>query len=262
MRIEQLGTKALLGATILIALLAACGGGSEEEEAIVEEQIPTATMIASATQRPSSTPSLTATEIPTATQSPTNTATPIPTYVELRGKVLPEKLSCRFGPGASYLYKYGILATTNIEILGRMEHGDWLLVQAIGGSNACWVKAELLEIEGEIQSLAPLDAHVALVWSPYYGILTGAEAVREGDSVTLSWHPLELIAGDDSEQVPYVVEAWLCTAGELRFTAIGAYYPEMSVSDEAGCEEGSHARVAGAEKHGYTVWAEFDWPKH
>ena len=111
-------------------------------------------------------------------------------------------------------------------------------------------------------NLAPLDPHVALVWSPYYGRLTGAKAEREGDEVTLTWHELVLIAGDDSLQVPYVVEAWLCSEGEVRFQALGAYYPEVKVVDEEGCEGESRARVSGAEKHGYTVWADFEWPAH
>lgn len=210
------------------------------------------------TRSSSPTPSQTSTASPTLTETPTT----IPTYTELRGQVVPEKLSCRFGPGASYLYKYGILATTNIEILGRMEIGEWLLVQAIGGNNPCWVKADLLSIDGQIEALAPLDPHIVLVWSPYYGTLTGATAMRDGDTVTFTWHPLILIAGDDSEQVPYIVEAWLCKAGELRFTSIGAYYPEVSVTDEDGCEDVSRARVAGAEKHGYTLWADFAWPEY
>jgi hypothetical protein len=143
-----------------------------------------------------------------------------------------------------------------------MEHGDWVLVQAIGGDNPCWVKAELVDIDGDVMNLPPLDPHEALVWSPYYGALTGAAAVREGDEVNLSWHPLVLIAGDDSEQVPYVLESWLCQDGEVKFSALGVYYPEWKVIDEAGCTEESRMRVSGAEKHGYTVWSDFEWPLH
>ena len=243
-----------------IAFLAACESGSEAELSEEQQASPPTLAFPSDTPRPSQTSSPTPNQTIAPSPTFTETATAVPTYTVLRGQVIPEKLSCRFGPGAVYLYKYGILASTNIEILGRMESGEWLLVQAIGGDNPCWVKAELLTIEGELLSLAPLDPHVVLVWSPYYGTLTGAEAIREGELVTLTWHPLELIAGDDSEQVPYVVEAWLCVDGQLRFSAIGAYYPEIIVSDEDGCADVSHARIAGAEKHGYTPWAEFEWP--
>ncbi len=243
---------------LCIVMLAACGGTPE----LAATQAATEAATNAPSDTPSPSPSPTATDTPEPSPTPTATPTPIPTYVELRGQVVPEKLSCRFGPGPSYLYKYGILATTNIEILGRMEHGDWVLVQAIGGDNPCWVKADLLDIDGDVQELEPLDPHIALVWSPYYGPPTGASAVRDGDSVTLSWHPLVLIAGDDSEQVPYVVEAWLCQDGVVRFEAIGTYYPEISVTDETGCATESDAWVSGAEKHGYTLWSPFEWPGH
>ena len=246
----------LLGAL----LLAACGAPEPQSAAVAATATATQAPSQTPTDAPSPTPSATNTPQPSAT--PTATPTPIPTYLELRGKVIPEKASCRLGPGPSYLYKYGILATTNVEILGRMEHGAWLLVQAIGGDNPCWVKAELLEIDGEVLSLPPLDPHVAIVWSPYYGPPTGATAIRAGDEVTLTWHPLVLNAGDDSEQVPYVIETWLCRDGQLLFEALGVYYPEWTVIDEQGCAEPSRARVAAAEKHGYTLWSDFAWPEH
>jgi hypothetical protein len=255
----------LLLMVLAAVVLAACGSDVEADDQAGEiglnvemTRLPSET----ASALPSKTLTPTATQTASPIPSSTHTFTPIPSYIELRGQVVPEKLSCRFGPGPAYLYKFGFLATTNIEILGRMEHGDWVLVQAIGGDNKCWVKADLLEIDGDVEDLEPVDAHEALVWSPYYGAPTGATAEREEEIVTLFWHPVVLNAGDDSEQVPYVVETWLCVGGEVVFEAIGAYYPEITVVDEKGCEQESWARVAGAEKHGYTAWSEFEWPSH
>src|SRR4030042_1735732 len=68
----------------------------------------------------------------TPTQSPA--ATSIPTYAILRGTVL-EQSNCRYGPGAAYLYKYGLYSGNNLEIIGRNEPGTWIMVQAIGGNN-------------------------------------------------------------------------------------------------------------------------------
>jgi hypothetical protein len=45
---------------------------------------------------PSETPTSTPTLTPVPTHTPTRT--PIPTYEILRGNVIPERLSCRFGP--------------------------------------------------------------------------------------------------------------------------------------------------------------------
>jgi hypothetical protein len=144
-----------------------------------------------------------------------------------------------------------------LEVIGRNETGAWILVQAIGGNNPCWLKASLMDIRGDVSSLAP--ASLPLPQSPYYGPLTGAASVRDGNSVTISWNPLYLRAGDDSEQYPYLVEAWLCQGGKLVFTPIGSWETIVVVTDEPGCSEPSHARVYGVEKHGYTNWVEVPW---
>lgn len=227
---------------------------------------PTDTLVPSDTPLPpSETPTDTLTETPTDTPVPTDTMTPTitPTYAILRGNVVPDRANCRYGPGAAYLYKYGLVGGSNLEIIGRNESSTWVLIQAIGGDNPCWVKAELMELKGEVFSLEPVDPHIVQAWSPYYPPLTNVSAARDEDDeskVTVFWSPLALRAGDDAEQVPYVVEAWVCQDGEIVFTPIGAYEPVALVIDEPGCDEPSHGRVLAAEKHGYTAPAEIPWP--
>jgi len=145
-----------------------------------------------------------------------------------------------------------------MDIIGRNETGTWVVVQAIGGNNPCWVKASLIDIKGDVMTVAP--TWLPLPESPYYGPLKGVSAIRQGNAVILSWEPLVLKAGDDSLQYPYLVEAWLCTNGKLAFTPIGSWETILTVQDEAGCMELSHARVYGVEKHGYTAWVNFAWP--
>ena len=65
-----------------------------------------------------------ATEIPTAT--PTLPVTP--TYTILRGEVI-ERSNCRYGPGAPYFYKYGLVVGCNLEIIGRNDLGTWILIR-------------------------------------------------------------------------------------------------------------------------------------
>lgn len=214
---------------------------------------------------PTTAPTLTATATftPTASATPTETLTPtiIPTYTVLRGKVLDEQLACRFGPGAMYLFKFSVFKDTVLEIIGRMELSSWILVQAVGGSNACWVNGDYIEIRGDINTVAPSDPHQVLAWSPYYDALTGVSAQRNGDVVTVFWNQLVLRDGDSAEQVPYVVEAWVCREGEIVFAPVGAYSLAAEVIDEPGCDQPSYARVLGAEKHGYTQWRVVPWPQ-
>jgi hypothetical protein len=218
-----------------------------------ETQLPTDTQVPK--------PTATRTRTPTATPEETRTETPTPsitpTYAILRGTVL-EQANCRYGPGAAYLYKYGLYPGYYLEIIGRNEKGTWIVIRAIGGTNPCWVKASLLDIRGDVMSLAP--ASLPLPQSPYYGPLTGVSAVREGSTVIISWNTLQLRPGDDSLQYPYLVEAWLCQDGQVSFFPIGSWETMVTVQDEPGCDEASHARIYGVEKHGYTAWVNIPWP--
>jgi len=197
---------------------------------------------------------------PTPSQTVTITPTETFTYSILRGKVIPERANCRYGPGAPYLYKYGLVGGSNLEIIGRNGLGTWALIRAIGGDNPCWVKAGLMEIQGDFFTVQPVPPDIIQAWSPYYAPLTGASAIRDGEKVSIFWHPLQLQAGDDSEQVPYIVEAWICQEGMIVFTPIGTYVTTAEVTDESGCSEASHVQVIAAEKHGYTKPVLVPWP--
>lgn len=221
---------------------------------------------ASATASETATPTASATATPSKTPTPSDTPTPsiTPTYAILRGKVVVEgRLSCRFGPGADYLFKFTFGSRASVEILGRMEYSNWVLVRAVGGTNRCWVNGspEYLQIDGNRDALAPVDPHIVIPWSYIYtNGLSGVSARRNGNVVTVSWNGIQLNAGDDSEQTPYLVEAWVCQGGEYVFTAVGSYGNSVEIIDEGGCGMRSHAQVMAAEKHGYTPFVEISWP--
>lgn len=252
----------ILGLTVLAGgLLAACGGTAAETEL----PDPVVTIHPTATFTDTPTPSNTPSATPSPSNTPTITFTPsiTPTWAVLRGQISVDgRASCRFGPGASYLYKFSYADRTYIDVLGRTDTGSWVLTQAAGGTNRCWVNAEYVEVDASILAVEPVDVHSALAWSPYYGALSGVISYREGDTVTVSWDALVLRAGDDSEQVPYILEAWVCTDGVVSFTSVGSYTTSAQVEDEAGCSEPSWGRVLAAEKHGYTPWVEVYWPPH
>lgn len=211
-------------------------------------------------------PPSTATSTPTHTSSPTTTQTPtmvptntpLPAYIVLRGEVM-ERSNCRYGPGAPYLYKYGLVPGSNLDIIGRNDRGNWVLVQAIGGDNPCWVKASLMEIQGELMNVAP--TYLPLPPSPYYRPPYGVQAERQGDQVTITWTWIKLRAGDETAESPYLIEVWQCQAEELVFTPIGPTGPEVTITDQSGCSEPSHGRIALTEKHGYSQWTEIPWPE-
>jgi hypothetical protein len=220
---------------------------------------PTRTHTPSLTPTKAPTNTATVTETPTATY--TETPTPQPTFMVLRGVVNVEHVSCFYGPSKAYLYKYGLLGGNRLDILGIMLDTQYIEVRAIGGDNPCWMNLQWMDVQGDINTVRPIDPlDVVLPWSPYYAALTGVAASRTGNTVTISWNPLSLRAGDDSEQEPYLVETWVCQNGRLTFVPIGAYQTQTSVEDEPGCDQPSHGRVYGVEKHGYTRYIEIPWP--
>jgi hypothetical protein len=218
---------------------------------------PSPSPIPSRTAVPSFTSTVTATPTPVWTNTHTPTVTITSTYAILRGQVL-ELSNCRYGPGAPYLYKYALIEGSNLEVIGRNDLGTWILVQAIGGTNPCWVKASLMEVKGDVMAVAPTE--IPLPASPYYAPLSGVNAIREGEEVVISWKAVALRAGDETASPPYLVEAWLCTNGRLEFTPVGSYTATVRLKDEVGCQEASHGRVYLVEKHGYTKPAEVPWP--
>lgn len=265
----------------LIVLLAACrlpvGQSSSDIEPFMETPIPTIALSETISATPSSTstetsppsPTFTPSPSPTFTPSPSHTPTPspsptftpLPTYVKFRGKVIIDQAVCHYGPGAPYLYKYGVYKGSNLEVLRRVQGGNYIEIQAIGGNNPCWVKIDYLELKGNFADLEPVRFdQVKLPMSPYYAPPTGASALRNGNTVTFAWHPLVLRAGDDSEQTPYILEAWVCQGKEMVFLPLGSYQTTVEVIDEPGCSEPSRARLLAAEKHGYTRPVELTIP--
>lgn len=278
MRVSKRSISFLVSVSLLLALTACDGtmpgfrlaptstftqvpstATSTETAAPADTATNTPTETPAATFTPTSTP----TETPTAPPTPTETATPIPTATPgiLRGKVTGEQMACRFGPGKPYLFKFSVFRDTILEIIGKMEYGNYLLVRAVKGTNACWVHGDYIEPRGDLDYVPYVDPHQVLAWSPYYDALTGVSAQRNGNLVTVFWNPLYLRAGDSSEQVPYLVEAWVCQGGEHVFVPVGAYSTAAEVLDEPGCDLPSHGRVMGVEKHGYTQWVEISWPQ-
>ena len=199
---------------------------------------------------------------PTATFVPTSTPTAIPTYTVLRAEVL-ERANCRYGPGAPYLYKYGLVPGSNLDVIGRLDDASWVELQAIGGDNPCWVKADLVDVKGDVFSVEPVYPDKApLPVSPYYGPLTLKDISRSGDQITITWYGQSLRAGDEEYTgAPlYLVEIWACENGEFKFTPYGLSVEIINITDQNGCAETSHARIYFSEKHGYAGPVETEFP--
>lgn len=223
---------------------------------------PTATMTPTAS--PSSTPTASPTPTPTMTPSasvtpgPSPTVTPTPTYDPPDARVLVQA-NCRYGPGAAYLYEWGLYPGDRVEIWGRDALGKWVYVDPWTYVDKCWVRADLLDVfRGDI-----FDAPVyysRLPYSELYPPPSNVRATRDGDRVIISWDPVWMTEDDYRG---YLIEAWVCRDGQILFTAVGITEGTTAVLiDEPGCREPSSGRLYTAEKHGYSQWRRIPWPPH
>jgi hypothetical protein len=238
---------------------------------------PPATETATATQVPTFTATQTETAAPTATETATATATqsltPVPTFAILQGELV-NRVACRHGPGAFYLYRFGLIPGNRMEVRGRVdvwngrETNTWLWGLPEFFPDVCWVNARDVKLDGELASLEevyPEKVDLPFLRDPRWPVPQNVEVERQGDEVNIRWSFFDVPEGErESPNSPrYILEAWLCRDGEVNFTPIPVYEDtRVSVIDQAGCTEPSHGRIVLAEKHGYVGPIEIKWPPY
>ncbi|MCC6300722.1 MAG: hypothetical protein IT314_15650 [Anaerolineales bacterium] len=254
---------------LILTLITACAtsaGGQPASPSLPPADTPSAFP---ATQTFTPLPPFTFTPLPTDTPAPTATATltPIPTIESLRAAVTADKLSCRYGPGAEYLYLLAFNKTARIKLVGRADANAWVWVANVDNQNRsanCWVNNKFLEIQGDPQTLPIVYPGLKLPVSPYYPGPSWANAERDKDGkVVITWEAVPISPGkyEDENMHQYIVEVWRCEAGQIIFETLGTNYPAITVDvDEAGCAIPSHGRVFVQEKHGYGGPVEIPWP--
>jgi hypothetical protein len=240
---------------------------------------PTSTASSTASPRPTDTamPTETGTPTPTDTATPEYTPTtsltpsriPSPTATpEIRGRVM-QQANCRYGPGAAYLYEWGMYPGNRVTVLARNQDGSWVYVDPWNYVGECWVKTDLLNIlSGDVMVLG--EHYGLLPFAELYKPPRSVSATRVGDEVTVLWSSVWMTEDDYRG---YLIEAWLCVDRQLIFTPVAVDGPEITqgphvaqpviiLHDEAGCSQLSSARIYTVDKHGYTEWRLIHWPPH
>lgn len=236
----------------------------------VETELPTnsftpqaSTATVSVISSPQETPTDSLTKTPSASETPIlfPSNTPLPTVESLKAKVTADLLSCRYGPGAEYLYLYALRAGANIKLIGRADGNNWVWVD---GTNKCWVNAKFLDMAGDSMSLPVVYPGIAkLPISPYYPPSSWANATRKGNDIEVYWEAVPISPGkyEDENMHQYIVEIWRCENGQILFETLGTNLPYITVkNDEAGCNMPSHGNVWVQEKHGFAGPTKIPWP--
>ena len=215
-------------------------------------------------------PTITRTQPPTATNTELPTATVLSCQPPSEALVVAKDLSCRYGPGAAYLYRTGLAQGNVVDILGKADtgYGTWILVQTRWGNPVkCWVNSDPKYVEipqGEVaclESLYPERAPLILFNTDKFPRPSNVGADRVGDKVYIEWRGFDLPAGDRPDASPlYLTETWTCQAGVIVFTPGGWEDPNAVVQDEAGCDEASFGFVYMAHVDGYIGPVSIPWP--
>jgi hypothetical protein len=165
--------------------------------------------------------------------------------------------NCRYGPGAAYLYEWGLYPGDRVTIIGRNDLSTWVYVDPWYFIDRCWVSAALLDITGDLDAVPPY--YNILPFSELYQPPTSVTAIREGNDVQISW-PAVWMTVDDYRG--YLIEAWVCRDRQIVFTPVAIDGTSVTIVDEPGCPQPSSGRLYTAEKHGYTAWRRIAWPPH
>jgi hypothetical protein len=216
--------------------------------------IPTTTSTLTPTLTKTSTVTRTPTQSSTPTETLTPTITPSPTY-SLPTLVVKMQSNCRYGPGTAYLYAWGMYAGDTATVWGRNASGTWLWIQPDNISYQCWISTSLVDVTGDIFSV--YVAPVRLPHSTLYGPPTGVTAQRDGNSVTVSWQPVNMTEDDNRG---YMIEANVCQNGNLVWLAVATMDITYTFNDEPNCSESSNGLLYTVEKHGYTDPVSIPWP--
>jgi uncharacterized protein YraI len=247
---------------LILATTFSCSpAGNDREPAIPASQTVTAIPTLTAVSPTETFTALPATETLPPLPSETATPSPVPVVASLKARVTADLLSCRYGPGAEYLYLYALRAGANIQLIGRTDANNWVWVD---GSNKCWVNSKFLDIAGDWKSLPVVYPGIArLPITPYYPAPGWANATRKEDLVEVNWEAVPISPGkyEDENMHQYIVEVWRCENGQIVLETLGTNLPYITIpNDEAGCSRASHATVWLQEKHGFAGPVKVPWP--
>jgi hypothetical protein len=215
------------------------------------------------------------TETPVATFTPTKTVTPAaaftPTIVlsptitakptfEFPTVTVNQQAHCRYGPSVAYLHAADLYPGDVGTVRNRYIYSNWLYIKFDKLNYFCWVAPSVVEVVGDISTVAYKDLNLQSIGSNMYGPPKNVTAVRDGNKVTISWEQEKMTTDDDRG---YLLELFVCQDTIYKWWTDS--YPDQfttsyTVTDEAGCAQPSSGKLYTVEKHGFSEPAIIPWP--
>jgi hypothetical protein len=241
---------------LIFLFISACARSTEEATTLTapamtatptEAKTPTATL----TAIPSKTPT------PTLALSPTITATPTFAFPTA---TVNKQAHCRYGPSVAYLHAADLYPGEAGTVRERYIYSNWLYIKFDKLNYFCWVAPSVVEVVGDISTVAYKDLNLQSIGSNMYGPPKNVTAVRDGNKVTISWEQVKMTTDDDRG---YLLELFVCQDTIYKWWTDS--YPDQfttsyTVTDEADCAQPSSGKLYTVEKHGFSEPAIIPWP--
>lgn len=225
--------------------------------------VSTVTTEATETPEPSSTATGTATSEPTITSTPTiiasPTVTPTATFA-FPSVTVNKQAHCRYGPSVAYLHAADLDPGDTGTIRSRYIYSNWLYIKFDKLNYFCWVAPSVVDVVGDISTVAYKELDLQSIGSNQYGPPTGVTAARNGNEVTISWN--QVLMSNDKDR-GYLLELFVCQDTVYKWWTDSypdQYSTSYTVQDEAGCAQPSSGKLYTVEKHGFSEPATIPWP--
>ncbi len=226
------------------------------------EELPTPTVVA-VTATPTFTETPKATFTPTETLTPTVTFTPTITATATFAfptVTVNKQAHCRYGPSVAYLHAADLYAGDTGTVRGRFIYSNWLYIKFDKLDYFCWVAPSVVDVVGDVSTVAYKELNLQSIGSNQYGPPGGVTAVRDGNTVMISWNQVKMSKDKDRG---YLLELFVCQKTSLLWWTDS--YPDQestsyTVRDEAGCASPSSGKLYTVEKHGFSEPAIIPWP--
>jgi len=167
---------------------------------------------------------------------------------------------CRYGPSVAYLHAADLNQGDTGTVRGRYIYSKWLYIKFDKLKYFCWVAPSVVDVVGDISTVAYTELHLQSIGSNQYGPPRGVTAVRDGNKVIISWDRMEMTKDKDRG---YLLELFVCQDTYLLWWTDSypdQYSTSYTVKDEEGCAQPSSGKIYTVEKHGFSEPAIIPWP--
>jgi hypothetical protein len=254
---------------LILLCLSACAPSPEQQATQTSTALTgtaaawTDTPVPTFTPTPSLTPTFTETSTPTITSTSTvtltATITATPTFA-FPTVTVNKQAHCRYGPSVAYLHAADLYAGDTGTVRGRFIYSNWLYVRFDKLNYSCWVAPSVVDVVGDISRVNYTQLNLQSIGSNQYGPPENVTAVRDGDTVTISWDQVEMTQDKDRG---YLLELFVCQNTVYLWWTDSypdQYTTSYTVKDEAGCAQPSSGLLYTVEKHGFSEPVKIPWP--